>query len=256
MRSHELRARVLDFPQSSDNELRRVMNEIENFAPEILGMKGFSMFDSLSEVKRAGWIREEVGIPLHLAESVMSHSDNTKTAAECLIEWSPEKVDKPTTLPRMMKLHDLPEYHRILPDITPHDDYTQEQKDLLERYAVLEMERILWEEWKEDIDLIREYIEWKTPNAKQGKKLDKLDAWVKALAYENMGYWERVVFFHPYTRDKISHDTHFLGIYDILLEREYRGIDPHLQYFTLLRNGWNYDDFRLRMKEVNDKSRG
>ena len=253
MNNLALRENVLAHPKASDGELRKLMNEIETFAPEILGMKGFSMLDTLSEVKRAWWIREEVGIPLHLAESVLAHSENTRIAADCVIEWTPEKIEIHSTFPRMMKLHDLPEYHNILPDITPHDNYTNEQKQLLERYAVLEIERILWNSWIEDVALIQEYIDWKTPNAKNWFILDKLDAWVKAFAYENMWFAKWVAIFHPYTREKISHESYFLNIYDILLEREFLTIDPHLQYFTLLRNWGDYNNFKSKMTEIVNK---
>lgn len=256
MNWNTLRDRVLRLPDPSENELRRLMNEIRAFAPEIiqnrvgLWYEWFWIWDSLSDKKRAGWVREWVDIPRHLAESISTHSIHTQTAAESLIAWTPKRVQDHANFPRMMKLHDLPEYHGILPDITPHDDYTKDQKIILELYAKLEIERILWNPWREDTLLISDYIDQETPDSKEWRKQDIADSWVQALKYEQLWFRDNVAHFHPWVSNALKNDSYYTRLYEILLEREYPNIDHHHQFNTLLQVAWDYNEYRDRMNDI------
>jgi len=120
------RAKVLEFHSSQENELRLVIDEVESFAPEVLWMQGYKIYDGISEVKRAWWIREQVWIPYHIAETVLEHCLNVKNAAQCVVLWTPQIIEVLEYFPIMWKVHDMPEWHGILPDITPHCPYTKE----------------------------------------------------------------------------------------------------------------------------------
>lgn len=256
MNGSNLRNRVLKLPNPSENELRRLMNEIRSFAPDIienrvwLGYEWFGIWDSLSDKKRAGWVREWVDIPHHLAESISTHSLNTQTAAMSVIQWTPDRVQNSETFPRMMKLHDLPEYHWILPDITPHDNYTKDQKLILELYAKLEIERIFWDIWSKDVALISRYIDQSDSDAIEWRKLDISDSWVKALSYEQIWFKDNIAHFHPWVQKALSDDSYYSKLYEILLEREYSNIDHHHQFNTLLQLAWDYDEYRYRMNWI------
>lgn len=253
---NRLRNMVLEIPNPSENELRLLMNEIRSFAPDIiesrvwLGYEWFGIWDSLSDKKRAGWVRKWVDIPYHLAESISTHSLNTQTSAISVIEWTPDRVEKVEDFPRMMKLHDLPEYHWILPDITPHDNYTKEQKIILELYAKLEIERVFWDTWSSDVKLISRYIDQDKPDAIEWRKLDISDSGVKALSYEQLWFKDNVAHFHPWVLKALKDDSYYTKLYEILLEREYPTIDHHHQFNTLLMLGWDYDEYRNRMNDI------
>ncbi|MDD2871035.1 MAG: HD domain-containing protein [Candidatus Gracilibacteria bacterium] len=248
------RNRVLEFRTDQESELRILMHQIEDFAPEILGMKGYQIYDGVSEVKRAGWIRPQVGIPSIYAESVLEHCMNVKNGADALIIGTPNLVQVPQNFPIMGKVHDMPEGHGVLPDITPHCKYTNEQREILEKYAVLYIEYVLGQKGNIETQLLREYIEQKTPDSKTMFYLDKIDAGVKALDYEKLGFKKQVSIFHPYTIDKISESDYFTKIYSILLEREFKYLPSHFQYFMLLEMAGNYDEWRYRIKQLENNN--
>jgi len=248
MKLSPLQSKILKFTANHESELRRLITEIEVFAPDILWMKWFEIFDDIVDVPRAWWIREEVWIPVHLAESVLQHSLNVKQAADSLILGTPEMVENHKRFPIMWLVHDMPEKKRILPDITPHDGFTQQQKDTLEKYAVLLIEQTLGS--CEQVDSLKEYIKQETKDAQLMHLLDKLDAGIKALDYERLWYSEEVAAFHPYTQEKISWNSYISDIYNIMLEREYMSISPHLQYFILLWMWGKYDDWRRKMNGI------
>ena len=242
------RQRVLQYKTEQESELRLVMHEVENFAPEILWMKGFQIYDWISEVKRAWWVLR--GIPNIYVESVLEHCMNVKNAADAVIIGTPELVEVHENFSIMWKVHDMPEWHGILPDITPHCKYTKEQQSTLEKYALLCIEHVIWEKWKKEIQLLREYIEQVTPDSKTMFYLDKIDAWVKAFDYEKLGYWKQVSEFHPYNLDKIKQSEYFTKVYEILLEREYKNLPAHFGYFMLLEMAWNYEEWRYRINSI------
>ena len=246
----DTRAKVLQFNTNQEIELRKIMHEVESFAPEILWMKWFQIYDGISEVKRAWWIRPEVGIPSIYAETVLEHCMNVKNAADALIIGSPDLIENKQDFPTMWKVHDMPEGHGILPDITPHCKYTKEQQAILEKYALLYIEHTLWEKWKRETQLLREYIEQETPDSINMFYLDKIDAWIKWLDYEKLWFKKQVSAFHPYTIDKISKSEYFTKIYEILLEREFSNLPAHFLYFMLLEMSGNYDEWRYRIKSI------
>lgn len=262
----EFRDKILSFPSNDEGDLKLLMIEIEKFDKDILWLKWFEILDTLSEIRRAWWVRPEVWIPNHLAETVLHHSLNLETACECAVEWlklSTEIIiQAPKNFSRMWKVHDFPEYHRVLPDITPHCSYTQEQKRILERYAVLVLKEILQKWWEEDIRLLEEYIAQESHDAKLLYLFDKIDAWNQAFKYESMWFKKNVAHFHPYNLEKLKDNSYLTMIYEILLEREFweredrnwnrntKILDPHMQYFELLRLWWNVNEWKYRMNSI------
>jgi len=244
------RDRVLGFTTDQESELQLLMLEIETFAPEVLWMQGFQIYDWISEVKRAGWLRPEVWIPYIFAESVLEHSMNVKNAAEAVIKGTPEMIEVPENFPLMWKVHDMPEWHGILPDITPLCNYTKAQKDVLEKYAILYLEQVLWEKWKKETQLLREFVEQKTHDSKIMFYLDKIDTWVKWLDYEKLGYKKQISPFHQNALKYISESAYFTNIYNILLEREFKNMPAHFQYFMLLEMAGDYDKWRYAMSSI------
>ena len=205
----------------------------------------FDIFNELSKKPRAWWIREEVWIPLILCESVLEHSLNVERACKSLIIWNTHKVDDDLLFSDMWKYHDVLEYD--MPDITPHCWISNDEKLKMELDVLYNVETILWKQWINCIDLIKEYLNQETYDSRLLTLLDKTDAWVKALEYEKFWFTKWVAQFHPYVLDKLSEDKMLKNIYSILLEREFSNLNYHFQYFTLLQLWWDYDEFRNKM---------
>lgn len=206
-----------------DEKIEELIEETESILPDVLWKKWFEIFDSLSDIPRAWWVRPQVWVPVHIAESVMEHSLNMKRACTCVVKWTPEKVENHERFPKLWKRHDILEYHKVLLDITPHCWYTDEQKALLERYVFLLLCKILKEDWVEVLSIIKEYMEQTSPNSKLCHLLDKLDAWIKAFEYEKL--WYNVAEFFPYALEKVKWDKYLTIVYEVLLEREFTELD-------------------------------
>ena len=210
--------------------------------------KWFQIFDELQKKPRAWWIRKEVWVPLNLCESVLEHSLNVERACNSLIIWNSHTIYNKETFPDMWKYHDILEYD--MPDITPHCWISNEEKLKMELEVLSNVEIILWDEWKNTVDLIKEYLNQESDDSKLLTLLDKTDAWVKALEYEKLWFTKWVSQFHPYVLDKLSDDKKLKDIYSILLEREFSSLNYHFQYFTLLELWWDYEKFRNKMKNL------
>lgn len=94
----------------------------------------------------------------------------------------------------MIPLHDLPEV--IITDFTPTDGITSEDKAQLEILAMRVIAQSLPNEC-ELVDMVREYVEQKTPESHWLHDIDKLDAVKMALRYEVM-YPEKVGIFREF----------------------------------------------------------
>ena len=205
----------------------------------------FQIFDELQKKPRAWWVRKEVWIPLLICESVMEHSLNVERACKSVIAWNFLNIDNIERFPDMWKYHDVLEYD--MPDITPHCWISNGEKLKLELGVLSNIEIILWDEWKNTVDLIKEYLNQETNDSKLLTLLDKMDAWVKALEYETLWFTKWVAQFHPYVLEKLYDNEKLKNIYNILLEREFSNLNYHFQYFTLLQLWWDYEKFRDKM---------
>ena len=186
---------------------------------ESLGLVGsIRTVYGLTDLKRQGWL--DRGVPEHLCESVAGHSYRTSQAGF--------HYTRDSRMVRMLVVHDWGE--GIVGDITPHDNVDPNEKRRLETDA---MRRIVspLPFGNQIMSLWLEYEDAKTPRAKTAKQLDKLDAAVMALVYEQMGF--EVSEFYPYSRNKLT-DSALVQVFDTLLERNHNLQDSHRVYFNLL----------------------
>ena len=119
----------------------------------------------LKQLLRTGWVMSGVENP----ESVASHSWGMAILA---MKLCPDNLNK-TRVIEMCIVHDLPEI--IVGDLTPHDDQTNKYNDEIEAMNKLAP---FW------LDLLLEYEEQRTEEAKFVKYLDKLDMAYMARLYE------------------------------------------------------------------------
>ena len=119
----------------------------------------------LKQLLRTGWVRSGVENP----ESVASHSWGMAILA---MKLCPDNLNK-TRVIEMCIVHDLPEI--IVGDLTPHDVQTNKYNDEIEAMNKLAP---FW------LDLLLEYEEQRTEEAKFVKYLDKLDMAYMARLYE------------------------------------------------------------------------
>lgn len=129
----------------------------------------------------------------------------------------------------MAYFHDFAEYK--LPDYTPHDDISANDKHRLERITLENLLRGTGLEGKLILELWHEYEQQKTPGAQMVLQLDKLDAAIQALVYEKQGY--DVAEFFPYTMKKLT-DAKLIRIFSDLLETRNSEINFYSVYFAQL----------------------
>lgn len=174
--------------------------------------------DGLKDIKRQGWLYR--GVPEVLCESVYDHSWNCVRAA---FHYTGDR-----RLIEMMVVHDWAEVG--VGDITPHDNVPLLEKYEMEREVMVGLTGGL-QLGSHIMGLWEEFEACKTPRAMLGKQLDKLDAAVKALVYEHMGY-DTSEFF-SYTRERLQ-DERLLDVFDSLMRREHDLLDSHQVYFGML----------------------
>ncbi len=186
---------------------------------EPLGLFGsLKLLYGLTDLNREGWLRR--GIPDYLCESVAGHIYRTARAAF--------HYTQDYRLVKILSVHDWGE--AIIGDITPHDKVDPREKRRLETAAMRRITSPL-PFGDKVMDLWLEYENGTTVQAKTAKQLDKLDAAVMALVYEDRGF--NVSEFYPYTRERLS-DPVLLRVFDILLRREHDLRNSHNVYFGLL----------------------
>lgn len=102
----------------------------------------------------------------------------------------------------MAAIHDLPEAHPKVGDITPRDGVSKEEKHQREKEAMIGFvsgfsmgEKIL--------ALWREYEANETPEAQFVNQLDKLEMGLQALIYRKQGYGKDLVNMLKYSADRV-----------------------------------------------------
>src|SRR3989344_68440 len=146
----------------------------------------------LNDLKRRGWLLR--GVPPEICESVANHC---YSAAKAGFHYT-----KDLHLTTMLSIHDWPE--AISGDPTPHDKIDPRIKHQREYEAMQFITRPL----PYGDGLMKIWLEYEhktTIRAKLAHQLDKLDAGVKALYYENLGF--DVSEFYPYTMDRLTDRT-------------------------------------------------
>jgi len=127
----------------------------------------------LKRKDRAGWIRHQIETP----ESVAEHSFRIGILALVLAEKFGLDVNKTV---KMAIIHDLAEYK--VPDLTPFDNVTKEEKFRLEEQAMQELCTKV-ESGPAIMGLWYEIEKGKTPEAQFIKRLDKLEMMFQAQEY-------------------------------------------------------------------------
>ncbi len=189
------------------------------FSPESVSTFGAYTNFLLANVPRAGWVRK--GILGTLCESVADHSYRSAQAA-----WL---FTGDLHLVQMLLVHDWAE--NIVGDITPHDKIPDIIKHAREREAMGTLTGII-SYGSLAFSLWEEYTVGQTKRAILAKQLDKLDAGVLALRYEQMGF--DVDEFFGYTEGKLF-DSSLRGIFDTLRKREHNLLRSPEVYFSLLK---------------------
>jgi len=172
----------------------------------------------LNDLKRKGWLLR--GVPPEKCESV---ADHCYSAAKAGFYYS-----RDLHLTAMLLIHDWPE--AISGDFTPHDKVDPQVKHSLEYEAMQSITKPL-PYGNRIMDLWLEYEEKATKRAKLAHQLDKLDAGVKALFYEDLGFDTSE--FYPYTLEKLT-DRTLIRIFERLLEKNHPLQDSHRVYFKML----------------------
>jgi 5'-deoxynucleotidase YfbR-like HD superfamily hydrolase len=179
---------------------------------------------NLFTLKRRGWLLR--GVPDDICESVEDHSRHVMQAAYFLT--------RDPDLATMMYIHDWPE--SLCGDPTPRDKVDPILKHNREYEAMKNIISCM-PDGKRYLDMWLEFEALQTPNAIIGKQLDRLDAGVKALHYEQLGFAD-VIEFYPDIQKKLK-DERLVKIFSALMDdrakgRDFISEDPHLVYFGYL----------------------
>ena len=127
----------------------------------------------LKDLKRSGWTLRNVALP----ESDADHSYGVAFLAMML---TPENLNKQRCL-ELALIHDLAEVYAG--DFTPYDNISKNDKDKLEREGALRLSKEL--EWPHLTDLVAEYNDKQTPEARFVNLLDKLETVMTASYYDS-----------------------------------------------------------------------
>lgn len=125
------------------------------------------------DLKRTGWMIRDVKLP-------ESDADHSFGVALLTMMLAPEKLNKQKCI-ELALVHDLAEIYAG--DFTPHDNISKEDKDKLEREGASRLAKEL--NWPQLVDLIDEYNDKKTPEARFVNLLDKLETIMTAKYYDD-----------------------------------------------------------------------
>jgi putative hydrolase of HD superfamily len=152
-------------------------------------VRAYFEFNHLKNLFRQGWLKR--GISTERCESVAEHTFGTVMLAYFLAEAYFPELD-PDRVIRMALLHDFGEIYAG--DIIPSDQMDPEQKDQLERQAVVHIFTglpagdsylALWEEFEAG----------ESPEAQFVRQIDRLEMALQASVYEYSGYTRLQEFF-------------------------------------------------------------
>ena len=139
-------------------------------------------FEVLSKKHRAGWLLR--GVPVGKCETVWEHSrDVGLLGAEYAKRYHPQL--NPFLVFAMGVIHDIGETR--IPDYTPHDGVSREEKFRQEHTAVQDIFSGV-EKGQEYINLWLEFEERKTATARYVKEWDQLQMVMQASRYRAAGF--------------------------------------------------------------------
>lgn len=146
--------------------------------------------NKLKDVIRKGWL--VCGIDAKRLESIMEHTNSCQYLAMAIKSQYPEEY-KNVNLERvimMFTVHDMEE--AIIPDFTPMDKVTKEQKRKMGKAAVEKLLAMLGDPKENPIvkmiaDLINEYNAGETVDARFAKQVDSLDSGLQCKMYDEKG---------------------------------------------------------------------
>lgn len=164
------------------------MNDNLSYLINILG--------KLKELQRTGWINKGI----ENAETVAAHSHGVALLALLFV---PQHLNKEKCL-KLALIHDIQE--ALVGDITPFDGVSEEEKVQREKAAVKEISQKL--HFAELEDLFAEYEENKTKEARFIKDMDRLDAVLEAIYYDNGNKTQEKIFneFYSYANTHTNKD--------------------------------------------------
>lgn len=145
----------------------------------INAIKFYLLATELKDKIRSGWKRDVWNIQRERLESVAEHIYGTCILAIAIDSEFEMKIDLKKVI-LMLVIHELEEIK--IGDLTPFDKITKEKKRKIGREAVCEILGDLTK-GKEYIDLIDEFEEMQTTEAKFCKMIDKLEANLQAKIY-------------------------------------------------------------------------
>ena len=127
----------------------------------------------LKDLKRSGWLMRDVLLP----ESDADHSFGVAILAMML---APDDLNKQRCM-ELALVHDLAEIY--VGDYTPHDNISKNDKEKKEKEGALRLSKEL--NWPNLIDLVTEYNDKKTPEARFVCLFDKLETLMTAKYYDD-----------------------------------------------------------------------
>ena len=139
---------------------------------------------SLKYKIRSAWDKEHWNILCERVESVAEHTFGTCVLAIGLNSQFKFDIDINKVLKTLI-VHEIGE--ALIGDITPFDNISPEQKAEIEHKAVKKVLNGLYEE-EEIYNLLLEFDEGKTKEAKFAYLCDKMEADLQAKVYQDMGY--------------------------------------------------------------------
>lgn len=147
-------------------------------------MRFYLLATKLKYKIRSGWDKKHWNINSERIESIAEHVYGTCILAISLdsefeLNMNMEKVLK------MLTIHEIGEV--IIGDITPFDKVTPEEKTKIEHKAMLEVLGNLIKK-EELFNLLLEFDEHNTKEAKFAYLCDKMEADIQAKIYQDMGY--------------------------------------------------------------------
>ncbi len=183
-------------------------------------MNAMEILYELKTLKRQGWL--DHGIPKDICESVADHSLHCGQAAYFFT--------RDYRLVEMMMLHDCPE--SIFGDTTPKEKMSKEMKFAREFLSMKIITGYLPEQMRsKTFGTWHEYAQKSSDHAILANQVDKMDASVRAMSYEYLGY--KVDDYYPWTREALV-DARLIKIFDTLMNRKHPLRFTRAYYYTLL----------------------
>ncbi|MDR0462103.1 MAG: HD domain-containing protein [Christensenellaceae bacterium] len=193
--------------------------------------------NKLKNVVRSGW--KNWGVSAPRLESVAEHSHGSQMLAYAVYENYKDKYPN-VNIERviaMLAFHEMEEI--LMPDYTPFDKITKEEKRKQGQQAVENVASVLPQS---DYmrSLIQEFEQAQTPDGKFAKMVDSLEAGLQSQIYDEQGH---IDLNNPKAQNMLnSHDLHGRGHNNLS--------DSWLAYCT---ESYNYDN---NFKEIANQAQG